>query len=53
MAAGILFGIPTLIILAFIAGLYQAFESTVWTEGYLAATALPTPAVLAPAGPGL
>jgi len=34
--AGILVGIPMLLILIFISGLYQTFESTYWTLGYRA-----------------
>jgi hypothetical protein len=34
--AGLVIGIPFLLILIFISGLYQVFDSTVWTEGYLA-----------------
>jgi len=33
--AGVILGIPILLILIFISGLYRAYESTVWTEGYL------------------
>lgn len=33
---GAVIGIPLVLILIFISGLYQVFESTVWTEGYLA-----------------
>ncbi len=41
LLAGILIGIPMLLILLFISGLYRAFESTLWTEGYLAMSAKP------------
>jgi hypothetical protein len=34
--AGVVLGIPMLIILIFISGLYQTFESTYWTLGYRA-----------------
>lgn len=34
---GIIVGIPVLLILLWISGLYRAFESTLWTEGYLQA----------------
>ncbi len=43
---GIVIGIPMLLILLFINGLYQTFESTLWTEGYLAITAPRTPAAV-------
>jgi len=39
IVAGVLIGIPMLLILLFIAGLYETFRSTAWTEGYLALTA--------------
>ena len=42
---GIVIGIPMLLIILFISGLYQTFESTMWTEGYLAITAPKVPAV--------
>ena len=52
--AGILFavglGLPLIVLLAFLEGLFEVFESNVWTEGYLAllgapgAAALPEPA---------
>jgi hypothetical protein len=45
VVAGIIVGIPILLILLFIAGLYETFRSTVWTEGYLAVTAPRAPAV--------
>jgi hypothetical protein len=43
--AGVIVGIPLLLIVLFISGLYQTFESTMWTEGYLAIIALKTPGV--------
>jgi hypothetical protein len=46
--AGVVVGIPFLLVLVFIGGLYHIFESTVWTEGYLA---IPKPT--APATPVL
>jgi hypothetical protein len=42
---GILLGIPALLLLLFVGGLYQVFDSTMWTEGYLA---LASPAAPAP-----
>jgi len=45
VVAGIIVGIPMLLILLFIARLYETFRSTVWTEGYLAVTAPRAPAV--------
>lgn len=42
---GMIVGIPMLLILLFISGLYQTFESTLWTEGYLAIIAPKTPGV--------
>ncbi len=42
---GLVIGIPMLLILLFINGLYRAFESTLWTEGYLAVIASKTPGV--------
>jgi hypothetical protein len=41
--AGAIVGIPMLLILLFISGLFQTFESTLWTEGYLAIIAPKTP----------
>ncbi len=41
---GLVIGIPMLLVILFISGLYQTFESTLWTEGYLAITAPKTPA---------
>lgn len=35
IAVGAVLGIPMLLAMLFIAGLYQVFESTLWTEGYL------------------
>jgi hypothetical protein len=46
---GVVIGIPVLLIFLFVSGLYQTFESTLWTEGYLAITAPKTPAVAEPA----
>jgi hypothetical protein len=40
--AGIILGIPMLLILLFISGLYHVFESAYWTEGYRGVT-MPTP----------
>ncbi|MBI5301939.1 MAG: hypothetical protein HY868_07365 [Chloroflexi bacterium] len=34
-------GLVMLIVLLFLTGVYEVFESSVWTEGYLAATATP------------
>ncbi len=51
---GVLIGIPMLLILLLISGVYQAFEQTVWTEGFLALarpTAAPVPAPTPPQGP--
>lgn len=36
---GICLGIPMVLAIIFISGLYQVFEFTLWTEGYLAITA--------------
>ncbi len=36
---GICFGLPALAILVFIRGLYEVFDSTLWTEGFLAVSA--------------
>jgi hypothetical protein len=36
---GVCLGIPLILVLIFIGGLFQVFESTLWTEGYLATTA--------------
>lgn len=38
IGVGALIGIPMLLLMLFIYGLYQVFESAVWTEGYLAVT---------------
>ena len=46
VVVGLVIGIPMLLILLFISGLYQTFESTLWTEGYLAITAPKTPAAV-------
>lgn len=35
---GVCLGIPLILVLIFIGGLFQVFESAVWTEGYLAIT---------------
>ncbi len=43
IVAGAVLGIPALLLLLFISGLYQTFQSAYWTEGYLAATATPSP----------
>jgi hypothetical protein len=40
IVAGAVLGIPMLLIMLFISGLYRAFESTLWTEGYLAVIGL-------------
>lgn len=48
LIVGGLIGIPFILGLIFISGLYHVFESTVWTEGYLTVTkpaALPAPVV--------
>jgi hypothetical protein len=45
IVVGLVIGLPMLLILLFISGLYQVFESTLWTEGYLAITAPKTPGV--------
>lgn len=50
VVTGLVIGIPMLLILLFISGLYHAFSSTIWTEGYLAVTAPKTTAV-EPAAP--
>ena len=42
---GAIVAIPVLLVILFISGLYQVFESTLWTEGYLAITAPKAPAV--------
>ena len=48
--AGVVLGIPMLLVLLFIGGLYRVFESALWTEGYLAVIGLPaTTATLAAA----
>ena len=39
--AGVVLGIPMMLILIFISGLYQIFESAYWTEGYLTVIGLP------------
>ncbi len=41
----IILGIPVLLVLLFVGGLYQVFDSTMWTQGYLAlaSPAAPTP----------
>lgn len=46
---GVCLGIPLILVLIFVGGLFQVFESTLWTEGYLAISApkqiaQPTPA---------
>ncbi len=43
IVTAVILGIPVLLLLLFIGGLYQVFDSAVWTEGYLALTA-PKPA---------
>ncbi len=51
---GLLIAIPMLIILLVISGIYQTFESTAWTEGFLALTrpaAVPVPAPAPPPAP--
>ncbi len=42
---GVILGIPALLLLIFVGGLYQVFDSTMWTEGYLAlvSPAAPSP----------
>jgi hypothetical protein len=39
IVVGLVIGIPMLLVLLYISGLYRTFESTVWTEGYLTITA--------------
>ena len=39
--AGVVLGIPMMLILIFISGLYQTFQSAYWTEGYLTVIGLP------------
>ncbi len=39
IVVGVVVGIPMLILLIFIGGLYQTFRYTTWTEGYLTITA--------------
>ncbi|MBI4788019.1 MAG: hypothetical protein HY782_13355 [Chloroflexi bacterium] len=41
---GAIIGIPMLLILLFVSGLFRVFESTYWTEGYLAMSAPPATA---------
>ncbi len=41
--AGSVVGLVVLPVLLFLAGLYEVFESSVWTQGYLAATKTPAP----------
>ncbi len=48
---GLVLGIPLLILFLVIAGLYQVFDSTMWTEGYLA-LASPAAPLSAPAPAG-
>jgi hypothetical protein len=43
---GVCLGIPLILLLIFISGLFQVFVSTLWTEGYLAITH--PPALTAP-----
>ena len=38
VVAGVVLGVPMLLILLFISGLYCVFQSAYWTEGYLAVT---------------
>ncbi len=38
---GVCLGIPLILVLIFVGGLFQVFESTLWTEGYLAVAAKP------------
>jgi hypothetical protein len=40
-------GIPVLLVLLFVAGLYEVFESTLWTEGFLGLTRPPAAPALA------
>lgn len=42
---GAIVAIPVLLLILFTSGLYQTFESTLWTEGYLAIIAPKTPGV--------
>lgn len=47
IVVGILLGIPMVLVLLFISALFQSFESTLWTEGYLTMTSPPAvPAVV-------
>jgi hypothetical protein len=48
IALGLAFGLPLLLIFIFLEALFQVFESSAWTEGYLALLAGTQP-VLAPA----
>lgn len=48
---GVLIGIPMLLILLVISGIYQAFESTAWTEGFLALTRPAAAPVVVPSPP--
>lgn len=47
IAVAAVLGIPALLVLLFVSGLYRAYESTFWTVGFLAITAPPVqPAVV-------
>lgn len=48
--AGVVLGIPVFLILLLIAGIYQSFESSVWTEGFLALRRPAVP-IVAPSAP--
>jgi hypothetical protein len=41
--AGSVIGLLAFLVLLIFAGLYEVFESSVWTQGYLAVTATPPP----------
>ncbi len=44
IVVAVILAIPALLFLLFIGALYQVFDSTMWTEGYLALAAPPIPA---------
>ncbi len=44
--AGIVIGLPAVALIIFLHGLYQAFDHTLWTEGYLAIQAKASPAAV-------
>ncbi len=41
IVVGLVLGIPALLLALFVGGLYQVFDSTMWTEGYLALSSPP------------